>query len=370
MSLGKGILSVMRVIRSVGLYLGCLICAGVLTQADAPLPPYGELLELIRNHGSGLPENELESAAAGALLAKVRGRVLLPGETAEPLSEEPAIVRREIYDGCAYVQVGQVTRALAPELAAAMRQGEFAESRGLILDLRFAVGDDYLAAANVVSLFLTGETKVLSWGDREGLSTVKTNAWTRPVAVLVNRDTRGGAEALAAALRQQRLALVIGGRTAGAGAVFKEVPLADGSGNRLRLAVATVKTADGQVLPAEGVEPDIQVNVRPEHDRAYLADPFSIVLASGPSRAGGTNIITSVVTVVRKRVSEADLVRQKRELAIDSAGRERPAADSTQSPESNGQPATAELAKVVKDPVLGRALDLLKGLSLLGAQRP
>lgn len=352
----------------------------LLARSDAPVPPFIELRELVRTHAPGIPETELDAVAASALLAKVRGRVLTPGETAEPISDEPAILDKKVLDGCAYIRVGQVTLALAPQLAATLLNPEFAASRGLVLDLRFAGGSDYLAAANVVDRFLSTETTTLIWGDSQGISTVKSNAWTRPVAVLLNHDTRGAAEALAAALRQQRLGILIGGRTAGSAAVFKEVPLKNESGNRLRLAVAPVKTADGQVLPASGIESDIQVAVRPEHDRAYLADPYTIASSSGPGGADGSASQTnspansSGIPAARKRVSEADLVRQK--LEIDAAARgsspvqPAPPTTRTNAPGAAPRPTASELSQVIKDPVLGRAIDLLKGLSLLSSKQP
>jgi len=357
------------------------LATALLARADAPVPPFLELRELVRTHAPAIPETELDAVVASALLAKVRGRVLTPGETAEPISDEPAIVDKKILEGCAYIRVGQVTLALAPQLAAALQNPEFASSRGLVLDLRFSGGSDYLAAANVVDRFLNTETTTLIWGDNQGVSTVKSNAWTRPVAVLLNHDTRGAAEALAAALRQQRLGILIGGRTAGSAAVFKEVPLKSESGNRLRLAVAPVKTADGQVLPASGIESDIQVAVRPEHDRAYLADPYTIALSSGPGEAGSSATHTNShasspgVPSARKRVSEADLVRQK--LEVDAAARGGspvpPTAlptTRTNAPESAPRPTASESGQVIKDPVLGRAIDLLKGLSLLSSKQP
>ena len=205
--------------------------------------------------------------------------------------------------------------------------------------------------------------------------TAKTNAWIRPVVILVNHETRGGAEALAAALRYHRAGVLIGGPTAGSAAVFKEVPLPGESGNRLRFSVAAVMTPDGISLSANGVEPDLLVTVRPEHDRAYLADPYTTVLSTGAAASdrSATNVITSGITV-RKRVSEADLVRQKKEIdattqvggfknlpTVSSGG-------STNEPGSAPRPTASELAKIIKDPVLGRALDLLKGLSLLSSQ--
>ena len=366
-----------RLLRFWPVFAAALVWQG---RGDVPMPPHKELLELIRAHVVGIPDAELDAAAAGALLEKVRGHLLGPGETGEPVSTEPAIADRKVYDGCAYVRVGQVSLALAPQLSAALQNVDLTNAPGLILDLRFAVGTDYRASANVVNLFVNEETTLLSWGDQLGVSLPKTNAWVRPVTVLVNRETRGAAEALAAALRQQRVGLMIGGRTAGQAAVFEEVPLKDNSGNRLRLAVATVKTGDGQTLPTEGLVPDIEVKSRPEHDRAYLSDPYTIVLAGNSGSTATTNqpitnTITTSFTVVRKRVTEADLVRQKKETD-NPAGVETPketplpGAPVPAQPGAAARPAASEVAKVIKDPVLGRAIDLLKSLSLFGAKKP
>ena len=73
--------------------------------------------------------------------------------------------------------------------------------------------------------------------------------------------------------------------------------------------------------------------------------------------------------VARKRVSEADLVRQK--LEVDAAARGgNPATTQTNVPGAAPRPTASELGQVIKDPVLGRAIDLLKGLSLLSSKQP
>ena len=199
--------------------------------------------------------------------------------------------------------------------------------------------------------------------------------------VLVNRDTRGGAEALAAGLRQQRSGLVIGARTGGVSAVFKEFPLSDGSGNRLRLAVAAVKTGNKLPISASGIDPDVLVNVRREDERAYLADPYSgtgvVVVGSNPPTHGSSAVVMGVTTV-KRRLSEADLVRQKQEAEAAIHGRPVESVSNTNTApklpggaEAAGQrPASPEVVKVIKDPALARAVDLLKGLALLGVQRP
>src|SRR6185503_15236598 len=86
---------------------------------------------------------------------------------------------------------------------------------GLVLDLRYAGGFDYSAAAATADLFVNAARPLLNWGNGVVSSQEKTNAIQVPVAVLVNGRTAGAAEALAAALRETGSGLILGGKTAG-----------------------------------------------------------------------------------------------------------------------------------------------------------
>src|SRR5438477_100862 len=92
----------------------------------------------------------------------------------------------------------------------AIRSGVRAETNDLVLDLRFADGRDYKAAANAADRFLSTEQPVLDWDEGTVRSTAKADAIKVPVAVLVNQETGGAAEALAAALRETDAAVLIG----------------------------------------------------------------------------------------------------------------------------------------------------------------
>ena len=73
-----------------------------------------------------------------------------------------------------------------------------------------------------------------------------------PVAVLVNRQTAGAAEALAAVLRETGAGLILGSRTAGQAMVAQEFPLKNGE--RLRIATAPVQLGDGSALAGAGAQ--------------------------------------------------------------------------------------------------------------------
>lgn len=341
-----------RRIAACSLFLAMAAGIQAVTPPPADLPPLSELRDLLRKNVKDLPEAELDAVASQALLERVQGRILGTDESLNEESNAAAIEDKRVFEpGCLYLRIGQVSLELAPQLAAVLRDTNLVTgTRGLILDLRFAGGTDYVGAANAANLLVSGDVPLLDWGDGPVRATAKESAWELPVTVLVNRETRGAAEALAAALRAANVGLVLGNRTAGKAAVYREVPLADG--RRLRLATARVRAGENSFLGPEGLQPDIAVKVSPEHERAYLADPFTSITA-GPGSPTGTNQVVGTVSV-RRRLTEAELVRQRRATLDGSASSNVP-------PASAAEPAV----KIVRDPVLGRALDLIKGLAVL-----
>ena len=144
-----------------------------------------------------------------------------------------------------------------------------------MLDLRYAGGDDYAAAANVVDLFLKKEEPLLNWGNGVVRSKEKKDAISVPIAVLINRETKAAAEALAAAVRQTGTGLILGSRSAGEAMVAREYPLKNG--DRIRIATARIEVGDSSVISSEGVKPDIEVDVPSEDERMYYADAFRVL---------------------------------------------------------------------------------------------
>lgn len=322
-------------------------------------PDFQEVYELLRSHLTGVSEAELNRATVEGLLTNLRGKVSLlaaDGSSGEKATG-PLVTRTMLLEGdAAYLRVGRVADGLAREVNDAYQQlSGTNQIKGVVLDLRFAGGDDFAAAAAVADLFVAKERPLLDWGDGMAKSKEKENAVKSPVAVLVNRDTSGAAEALAAILRETGAGLILGGTTAGGAMIAKEFPLKDGQ--RLRIATVPVKLGDGSPMSAQGVKPDIEVVVAPEDERSFMEDAYAMLprtnISSGIfASAEGTNR-----PVRRPRISEADLVRERREgtnlnLENFTAVRDR-------EPEK----------PLIRDPVLARAVDLLKGLAVVRRAR-
>lgn len=330
--------------------------------ADRPIN-FKELYELLRTQLAGLDEAALNRAAVQGLLDQLKTRVqVLDQAPPSAQTNGPALTSSNVFDRAyAYLRVTRVAAGLDQQLERAWAQLSATNPlRGLILDLRFAGGQDYAAAAAVADRFFTEEKPLLDWGQGTRRATPKTNAIPGPVVLLVNSDTSGAAEALAAVLRHHQVALLIGHHTAGDAYGLREFTLT--TGHRVRLGVAPIKVGRGDPIPPGGLKPDIHVEVPRDQERLWYQDPYAeprgtTLAAAGPA---AESTLTGTNRPARRRLTEAELVRMMREgQTPDSVG---PPPTSARPPASDGP--------VLRDPALVRALDLLKGLTVVRHFRP
>jgi hypothetical protein len=350
-------------------YLRRLICgAGAAALLTGPMagradvtnapPDFKEVYELIRAHLAGATDTDLNRTATQGLLNQLHSKVsLVSGAMETNGSAEPALLAKStLYDGAtAYLRIGRVGEGLAGQIASSLKKlAGTNQLRGVVLDLRFTGGHDYAAAAEVASLFLAREMPLLDWGNGLVRSKPNPDAITLPVAVLANQQTAAAAEALAAVLRESDQALILGAPTAGEATIGQVFPLKNGQ--FLRIATAAVKLGDDEMLSAFGVKPDIQVAVNPEDEKVFFADPYKdlpsragLIAAFGGTSAGpeGTN------RVAARHTTEADLIRERKE---------RPGMELEYNTPDSSQPGP-EQPPVIHDPVLGRALDLIKAIA-------
>ncbi len=347
-----------------GLLAVLALAPGLRAQSRAEAngaPDFKEVYESIRAHAAGLSEAELNRAAVEGLVTALAPKVMLVtnGSSAKTFVETPLVSQSSLMEGeIAYARIQKVGKGLANAVSEAWQTlARTNKLKGVVLDLRYARGDDYAAAAATADLFLKKDVPLLNWGNGLVRSKEKADAISVPVAVLVNRFTAGAAEALAAAMRETGAGLILGGITAGQAAVAQEFPLKNG--DRLRIATAPVQLGNGSALSFQGLKPDIAVAVTPEDERAYYADAFTAPAWSNLPAAGGlalTNPASGTNRVARRpRFNEAELVRERREGLSE--------ADLTGARDREPE------RPIVHDPVLARALDLLKGLAVVRRAR-
>jgi carboxyl-terminal processing protease len=163
----------------------------------------------------------------------------------------------------AYLQISifaePTAQQLRDSLAAMLAQG----SRGVVLDLRGNPGGYLASAVDVTSAFLKdGVVLYQERGDNDGSrrpyrTTGSAQAPDLPIAVLVDHNSASAAEIVAAALRDNQRAVLIGETTFGKGTVQELHKLSDDS--QLRVTVAQWLTPSGQAIQGHGLVPDQSV---------------------------------------------------------------------------------------------------------------
>ncbi len=149
-----------------------------------------------------------------------------------------------------YVQIGTLRSSTLHELRQAEQEMREEGTQAVILDLRNANGgrhhDSLLVADALLDGGIIGRVGT-SAGSREYAAQPECLFKDWPMAVMVNGDTSGGAEWIAAALQDNGRAIVFGQPSAGAGYVEESFPIR-GRNASLQLVTGTLQRADGTSL--------------------------------------------------------------------------------------------------------------------------
>jgi C-terminal processing protease CtpA/Prc len=320
--------------------------------ADETKPlDFDEVYNLIRTNVSGVSEAELRHNSALGLIKEMGTRVQLVTTNSEPADRPPdAITRRSVFeDQFGFIRIRAVDERLPSDFRKSLAQLlESNKLSGIILDLRYAEGADYQAAAQVADAFVDAGQPLLGLAGKKITSTDQPSTVRLPLAVLVNAQTRGAAEALAAMLKEAASGLLIGTKTMGEALLFEMFTLSNGQ--RLRIGKVPIQVGAGKIIPASGIEPDIVLAIASDEEKLFYQDPYrqrrlTTRTASGEPATSANR---------SRRLNEAELVRRHREGFDFSDEEEQTSMQST----------------VVTDPALSRAIDFLKGVSKLKARPP
>lgn len=161
-----------------------------------------------------------------------------------------------------WIQLTRFSNKTTEEMQKALDEAKKSGAKGIILDLRNNPGGGLDQAINVSDMFLQ-KGRIVSIKGRSPSNNIVYQAkaqstdTTLPVVVLVNSGTASASEIVAGALRDHKRAVIIGEKTFGKGSVQHVLPLGDGSG--VKLTVALYYTPSDISIQAEGITPDIYV---------------------------------------------------------------------------------------------------------------
>ena len=157
-----------------------------------------------------------------------------------------------------YVRLEEFRLGATPLVGRALRRLERQNAAGIVLDLRGNPGGVFDQAVGVSSLFLDRGVIVTLVGVHSGRNVYSAHGGGMhlPLVVLVDGRSASAAEIVAAALQDNRRAVIVGENTFGKALVQSIRPL--GNGAALRLTTAHYITPSGADISLRGVTPDLR----------------------------------------------------------------------------------------------------------------
>jgi hypothetical protein len=231
-----------------------------------------------------ITDPELNRATVEGLMARLpRGVMLLPGKENAPTVPPSAFYSEIVAGHVGYVRLGSLNSANLQALDKSLSAFAGKSVNAIIVDLRASEATSDLAlAAEFAKRFCPKGKTIFTLRKPTGRQDRVFNSDRDPafrglVMVLADGETAGAAEAIAAALRLHRKALVIGQPTAGRSAEYSDLSLPNGK--ILRLAVAEMISPEDRSLFPEGIKPDLPVEMS-------MADKRQIFQLSGEKGIG------------------------------------------------------------------------------------
>ena len=158
-----------------------------------------------------------------------------------------------------YMSVRSITKFTPNNIKAAL-QAYQKQLQALLIDLRGCSGGSLKAAIDVANIFLDEGIITSTMGrDYDSVMVYKARGEQfikgAPIVVLVDENTASSAEILAAALKEQGLAVLMGTNTFGKGTVQNVINLSED--NKMLLTNAYAYTPAGDKIDGKGIKPDI-----------------------------------------------------------------------------------------------------------------
>ena len=240
----------------------------------------GDILAAVDGHSvEGQTVRSVVDLVAGPEGTKVKLRLLRAGEP-DPVEldvfrgnvEIPTVINQLTPGGIGYLRIYRFQENTGDQTFAALESMNRFDLLALILDLRSNFGGSAEAASEVAGQFLPPGSLFRSVEGREGVRSQhfipedinRLELDDVLLAVLVNDETAGEAEAVAVALQEVGRAVIVGTETYGEASNYEFIELSDGSA--IYIPTSRWFTPSGEWLGGTGIDPDEFVVSRPEDE--------------------------------------------------------------------------------------------------------
>lgn len=189
-------------------------------------------------------------------------------------------VQGTLHEGVGYIRLMHFNEDTAKRLDVVLADLKKRGAKGLVLDLRGSPGGLFDVALEVAERFLSSGETIVSLKKRDGQEEIhrakRPDVFAGPIVVVTGKETASSAEILAAALKENRRATLVGEKTYGKGTVEKIFEL--DNGYALKLTVAHFFSPNGNNWQGKGIEPDFAIP-HEEGQKAHYSSTLSFDLA-------------------------------------------------------------------------------------------
>ncbi len=190
----------------------------------------------------------------------------------------PIVTTKKRDDGVFVIQITSFSANSAEKFRDALREFVNSKSDKLVLDVRGNPGGYLEAAVDIASWFLPASDVVVKedFGNKnkpgEVFNSKGYNIFTNKLkmVMLVDEGSASASEILAGALKEHRVATLVGIKTFGKGSVQELIPVTDNSS--LKVTIAHWLTPNGVSISKNGIDPDVTVKMT-DTDRTSNKDP-------------------------------------------------------------------------------------------------
>jgi carboxyl-terminal processing protease len=195
----------------------------------------------------------------------------------------PRVIDQTDDGNVGYIYISQLNGDVSNQVAQAVRRQNEAGVVGRVLDLRDDPGGDLSAAIDIASIFIKNATLVYQVTRDGNRAPLRTNDRmyvenSKPLVVLVNKNSASGAEIIAAGVRANSAGTVMGAQTAGCVGIGQPRELPDGGLLLVTIArMEDAKTGEPLNGPGRGVVPDKPIAADPNagtDNQRLAADAF------------------------------------------------------------------------------------------------
>ncbi len=194
-------------------------------------------------------------------------------EMERPSVDVPTVECQILEDGIGYISIAQFDKVTPEQFEEAKKKMDDEGADGVIIDLRGNPGGVLGSVVTMLQNMLPKGTICYTEdknGEGETYTSDGNNVYLKSMVVLCDGNSASASEIFIGALKDYKMATIVGTTTFGKGIVQQLFNLGDGSA--VKITTSKYYTPNGVCIHGEGIKPDVEI----EYDGSVMGDDYDI----------------------------------------------------------------------------------------------